>query len=135
MAVCTHTYAYARARTHSHLFARSSLLISNTHAHTYTLALRTFANNAHLCVYVCILFLRSATLSSRAPWLTHSLSLCRRLLCVVLKLTAQLEFFRQCELRCRCHRVEAQRIVLCGACVCVCVSEREQIEESSNRNA
>lgn len=86
-----------------------------------------FANNEHLYVrmYICIItyvFAFGAALSplvARFP-LSHfptlALSLCCRRVVVVLlffKLTAQLEFFRQCELRCRCHRVAAaQRIVL-----------------------
>lgn len=67
---------------------------------------------------------------ARALSLSHSV--CRRVDCFVfLKLTAQLEFFRQCELRCRCHRVasqrQRQRIVLC---LCVCKeSVREQQSE------
>lgn len=67
----------------------------------------------------------------RCPTSQLSLSFslrCRRVAVVLLffKLTAQLEFFRQCELRCRCHRVAAaHRIVL---------SSESEVERARDRD-
>lgn len=92
-------------------------------------------------MFLCMYFvLRSAPLSPPTPLLlsplrcpTSQLSLsfslrCRRVAVVLLffKLTAQLEFFRQCELRCRCHRVAAaHRIVL---------SSESEVERARDRD-
>lgn len=124
MAVCTHTYAYARARTHSHLFARSSLLISNTHAHTHTLALRTFANNAHLCVCLYFVFAVGHTFLSRS--LAHSLSLSLpsiALCCFKTYCAARIFSTMWVALSLSSRRSAAHRVVWC---VRVCVYERER---------
>lgn len=110
-----------RLHTRTHAHRRRARFSLNIRIHTGT-CVRMFANNAHLyvCMYICMYFvLRSAPLSPhsslafptpRFHFPTLALSLCCRRVVVVLlffKLTAQLEFFRQCELRCRCHRVAA----------------------------
>lgn len=110
-------------------------LFKYQNTHTHTLALRTFANNAHLCACLYFVFAVGHTFLSRA--LSLSLSFClpsRRLLCVFKTYCAARIFSTMwVALSLSSRRVAAPapaHRVVCCVCVCVCKeSVREQQTE------